>query len=49
MADHYDPPGVSVWEDADGIRHFKVVADVGEQLLTEDGIDYYDDSDSDSE
>jgi len=41
MAGHYEPPGVSVWSDDDGVRHFKVVAEVGEALLDVDGIDYY--------
>lgn len=49
MADHYDPPGVSVWEDADGVRHFQVVKEVGEVLLEEDGVDHYDDADTDTD
>jgi len=36
MAGHYNPPGVSVWEDADGVRHFKVVEAVGEALLEDE-------------
>lgn len=46
MADHYDPPGISVWEDADGVRHFKAVAEVGEALLDEDGFAEYDGADN---
>lgn len=42
MADHYAPPGVTVRADADGVRHFRVVAAVGEQLLERDDVARYD-------
>jgi hypothetical protein len=45
MAGHYDPPGVRVWEDDAGVRHFKVVAEVGEALLDEEAFAEYDGAD----